>query len=65
MVVNKTKFPIVKNPENNEIKAFQLVEVEIEYYGQKIFDRFDSKIMNDGSQFIIGGNGYIKDGTKI
>ena len=47
------------------IVAFQLVNVEINFYGKIITDTLDTKIMKDGRQIVIDGNGYINAGTEI
>ena len=47
------------------IIAFQLVNVEINFYGKLITDTLDTKIMKDGRQIVIDGNGYISAGTEI
>ena len=45
--------------------AFQLVKIVIDFYGKLIEDVLDSKILQDGRQVIINGNGYIKEGYEI
>jgi len=45
--------------------AFQLIEISYSFYGQNMTDTFDTKILEDGSQFVISGNGFIKDGFNI
>lgn len=45
--------------------AFQKVELTYVFYGKKMTDIFDSKILENGNQIIINGNGFIKDGFKI
>lgn len=45
--------------------AFQLIKVVINFYGNKIEDVLDSKILADGRQIITNGNGYIKAGYEI
>ena len=47
------------------IIAFQLVNVEINFYSKIITDTLDTKIMKDGRQIVIDGNGYISAGTEI
>ena len=44
------------------ITAFQLVEISYNFYGQSITDVLDTKIMANGDQIVIDGNGFIKDG---
>lgn len=45
--------------------AFQLVKVVIDFYGKLIEDVLDTKILQDGRQIVITGNGYIKAGYEI
>ena len=45
--------------------AFQLVQVVINFYGKLIEDVLDTKILQDGRQIVIDGNGYIKAGYEI
>lgn len=45
--------------------AFQLVKVVINFYGKLIEDVLDTKILKDGTQIVINGNGYIQAGYKI
>lgn len=47
------------------IIGFQLVNVEINFYGKIITDTLDTKIMKDGRQIVLDGNGYISAGTEI
>lgn len=47
------------------IIAFQVVEFTIDFYGTKIVSTHDTKIMKDGSHFVIGGDGYIPDGYQV
>lgn len=45
--------------------AFQLIKVVIDFYGKLIEDVLDTKILQDGRQIVITGNGYIKSGYEI
>ena len=69
MVINKTKYPVVKNRDQEMISkgiiAFQMVEILSSFYGQDIDAILDTKIMEDGSQIIIDGDGYFKAGMMI
>ena len=64
-----TKLQRVETPDKNDLRigivAFQLVNVEINFYGKLITDTLDTKIMKDGRQIVIDGNGYIIAGTEI
>jgi len=45
--------------------AFQFVYLTYYYFTVKLEDRFDTTILADGTQFIVNGNGFIKDYTQI
>ena len=45
--------------------AFQLIQVVINFYGKLIEDVLDTKILQDGRQIVIDGNGYIKAGYEL
>ena len=45
--------------------AFQTIKVVINFYGKLIEDVLDTKIMANGVQVVINGNGYIKAGYEI
>jgi len=45
--------------------AFQMVKLTYNFYGKEMSENFDTKILSNGSQFVISGNGFIKDGFKI
>ena len=47
------------------VVAFQLVEFVINFFGNEITTTHDTKIMQDGKQFVIGGCGYIPDGYEV
>ena len=42
-----------------------MVELTYYFYGKQMTDVFDTKILENGEQFVISGNGFIKDGFKI
>jgi len=52
---NRVKAP--SDFENSGVIAFQVVEFTIDFYGKKIVSSHDTKIMQDGSQFVIEGDG--------
>ena len=64
-----TRLQKVETADKRDLKigivAFQLVNVEINFYGKIITDTLDTKIMKDGRQIVIDGNGYISAGTEI
>jgi hypothetical protein len=47
------------------IEAFQLVKFEYSFYGKQMVDILDTKIMTDGRQIVIDGNGFINGGYEI
>ena len=47
------------------IVAFQTVKFIVSFYGKEVETTHDTKIMEDGSQFVIGGCGYIKEGYQL
>ena len=49
----------------NGVVAFQLVEFVINFFGSEVVSVHDTKIMQDGRQFVIGGCGYIVDGFEV
>jgi|LakMenE01Jun11ns_1017448.scaffolds.fasta_scaffold6305174_1 hypothetical protein len=62
------KLELVKNIETNEKNApiaFQLVEIVLSYYGNEQKFELDTKIMKNGDQIIIDGNGFIPAGTNL
>lgn len=62
-----TKGPKVQAPagEYIDIVAFQVCAFEISFFGTVIKSQHDTKIMQDGSQFVIGGDGFIPHGYKV
>jgi hypothetical protein len=50
---------------NKGIVAFQMVKFTYLFYGSLQSEILDTKIMKDGSQIVIDGNGFIKSGSKI
>jgi hypothetical protein len=67
--INTIKFNKVKNTDkellSKGIVAFQIVKFIINFFGNEIETTHDTKIMSDGSQFVIGGCGYIKDNYQL
>ena len=64
-----TKYAMVKNEDAEFIAqgiiAFQLVKFVVDFYGQKIESVHDTKIMKDGRQFVIGGDGFIPNEYEV
>lgn len=47
------------------IVAFQLVDISFNFFNSKVSSQYDTKIMEDGRQLIIGGDGWFKGETDI
>jgi hypothetical protein len=47
------------------VVAFQIVEFTINYFGSAIECSHDTKIMADGRQFVIDGDGFIQHGFEV
>lgn len=59
-----TEIPVEYQKEEGCV-AFQKIEMTYFFYGSKMTDTFDTKILANGDQIVISGNGFIKDGFKI
>ena len=64
VTIKKLNLVEVPEGEYEDIKAFQMVEFTINFYGKEMVFELDTKITSEG-QFVIGGNGFIQDGYKI
>ena len=58
-VIQKERF------KDEGIVAFQMVEFTIDFYGLKDVFIEDTKILEDGRQIVIDGNGFVEGGTDI
>ena len=47
------------------IVAFQIVNFEINFFGSIVETSHDTKIMDDGRQIVIGGDGFIPAGYEV
>ena len=47
------------------IVAFQMVKFKVSFYGNEIESILDTKIMKDGRQIVIDGDGFIKQGFEF
>ena len=47
------------------IAAFQLIEINYTVFGQSMTDVLDTKIMANGAQIVIDGNGFINAGFML
>jgi hypothetical protein len=67
--IKTTKLQRVENTDLEMLEmgivAFQLVKFEYNFYGSEQSDVIDTKIMSDGRQIVIDGNGFIKSGHEI
>lgn len=59
--LNKVSAP----KDGSDIIAFQLVEFVINFFGTEIVSVLDTKIMKDGRQVVIDGDGYISAGFEV
>lgn len=63
------KFAKVETLDSRDLKAgitaFQLIEYTLNFYGNEITNTLDTKIMEDGRQIVIDGDGFIKAGEEI
>jgi len=62
--LTKTNVPVEFQNEEGCV-AFQIVKITYSFYGSEMSELFDTKILENGKQFIINGNGFIKDGFQI
>lgn len=63
------KLQRVENPDAEllalGIVAFQLVKISYLFYGKLLTNTFDTKIMSDGAQIVIDGDGFLKSGYQL
>jgi hypothetical protein len=45
--------------------AFQMVQLTYSFYGKVMTENFDTKILHNGKQIVINGNGFIKNNFEI
>ena len=45
--------------------AFQKVQITYCFYGKQMTELFDTKMLANGKQMVISGNGFIKDNFEI
>lgn len=64
--IEMKKFDRVEAPvgEYKDIIAFQMIEFSINFFGHEETFILDTKITKEG-QFVIDGNGWIKEGYEI
>ena len=55
----------VQHQESEGCVAFQMVKFEYSFFGSNQVDFLDTKILSNGKQIVISGNGYIKDGFEL
>lgn len=56
---------VPKEEQYDGIVAFQMVKMTYAFYGKLIEEMHDTKIMEDGRQFVINGNGFIPQNFEI
>jgi hypothetical protein len=64
-ITKRARIEVPSDHQENGIVAFQLVEIAYSFYGKVMKEVFDTKIMSDGRQLVIDGNGFIKAGHVI
>lgn len=62
--LQRTDVPVEFQEEEGCV-AFQLIKFEYNFYGNKQSEVLDTKILADGRQIVIEGNGFIKSGQEI
>ena len=62
--LQKTEVP-VQYQKLEKCIAFQIVRLTYTFYGKQMTENFDTKILKNGKQIVINGNGFIKDGFEI
>ncbi len=64
-----TKHQLVKNTDKEFLELgiiyFQLVTFKLNFYGNHIESTLDTRIMKDGRQIVIDGNGWIDKGYEL
>ena len=64
--ITENKMARVAAPANNDgVAAFQVVEFIISFFGNDVTCEHDTRIMQDGRQFVIGGDGFIPEGYEV
>ena len=62
--LQKTEVPTQYQKEEGCV-AFQLVKLTYIFYGKEMTEVFDTKILPCGTQTVINGNGFIRNGFEI
>ena len=62
--LQKTEVPAQYQKEEGCL-AFQMIKLTYVFYGKQMTEYFDTKILMNGKQIVINGNGFIKDGFEI
>ena len=63
--LNKVTIPESELKNYVDIIAFQMVEFTINFFGHIESFCLDTKILNNGKQVVIDGNGFISSGYEI
>ena len=64
-ITNKGAVVYPPKSEYKDIEAFQMVEITISFFGKTLKSWHDTKILNDGRQIVINGDGFIPSGYEI
>ena len=64
ITANKMKRVNLSKAEDGVV-AFQMVEFVVSFFGNEIVSELDTKIMEDGSQVVIEGDGFIPTGYLV
>jgi hypothetical protein len=64
-ITNKGAVVYPPQGEYDQIAAFQMVEITINFFGKIMTAWHDTKILHDGRQVVINGDGFIPAGYEI
>ena len=66
LTINKKNLvALTDNQKFDGIVAFQMVEFVADFFGKKIVSVLDTKILEDGRQLVIDGDGYFPAGYEV
>lgn len=60
--INRGSLDVV---DQGDLIGFQMITYTIDFHGNEITGYLDTKVMSDGRQLVIDGDGWIKSGTDI
>jgi hypothetical protein len=64
-LTKRAKVEAPKELKDAGVVAFQVVDFVVDYFGNKIESSHDTKILEDGRQLVIGGDGFIREGFEV